>query len=195
MASIVDLKTQKALAKSIKPTAVTPWSLPEKARAANSVREVREVSESRMKKLPRGTKVASPAEEYEEHRESRLVVAGGKELKPCRRTGKGTGPDRLRACHVELDWLSAGAAATIGSKAGPHLRFCSTLKEPALLVPVTSPSEASRLSREFCKCVGPDVSAGKRATCARDVTSGLKPAEKFGGFKGKKKKKTYNPYA
>lgn len=184
MAFIVSEKVKEQIQQSLKPSAVKAWRLSEKARAPDSVREVREVSDSRPRVLPRGTKVATPSERYEDHRERRLVAAGGKELDPCRRTGKGSGPDKLRACHVELDWLSPAAAASIGSKAGPHLRFCATLGKKSVLVPVTSPKEATRLSREFCKCVGGDKSATKRSKCALDV-AGSKKTPQFGR----------NPYA
>lgn len=179
MSFLVSDKVKEQI-QAIKPTQVKAWLLPEHVRASNSVREVREVSESRPRALPRGTKTATPTERYEDVRERRLVAAGGKALDPCRRTGKGTGPDKLRACHVELDWLSPEAAASVGSKTGPHLRFCSTLGKKALLVPVTSPKEATRLSREFCKCVGGDKSPGKRTKCATEVAAGSKAAPNFG---------------
>lgn len=169
MPYLINEKEKKKIQAAVPKKTVTPFRVSSKATAPDTVREVREVSESRERSLPRGTKVSNPSERYEEHREKRLVVAGGKELDPCRRTGKAGGPDRLRECHVELDWLSPSAAASIGSKAGPHLRFCSTIGKKALMVPVSSPKEATRLSREFCKCVGTNKSPAKRTQCATEI--------------------------
>lgn len=179
MPYLINEREKKKIQASVPPKVVKPFRLPPGAAAPDAVRESREVSESRERKLPRGTKTTTPSERYEEHREKRLVVAGGKGLDPCRRTGKAGGPDRLRACHVELDWLSAEAASSIGSKAGPHLRFCSTLGKKALMVPVSGPKEATRLSREFCKCVGSDKSPGKRTKCATEI-GGSKRAPQLG---------------
>lgn len=180
MPYLINEKEKKRLQASVPKQKIQPFRM--KTGAPDSVREEREISESREKSFPRGQKPRAPAERYEDHREKRLVVAGGKALDPCRRTGKADGPDRLRSCHVELDWLSKDAAESVGSKAGPHLRFCATLGKKAVLVPVSGPKEATRLSREFCKCVGSDKSPGKRTKCATEIGAKSK-APQLGGYR------------
>jgi hypothetical protein len=102
-------------------------------------------------------------------RQKRTVVEPGEErtvtkwvqpgkkgaLKPCRLPKTKTGvPKPMRQCHVELDWVNEKEAARIGTKPGPHLRFCGgKAKEPAPMVRVKDHREAQELSDDFCACV------------------------------------------
>jgi hypothetical protein len=64
----------------------------------------------------------------------------------------------LRDCHVELIFDD-----------GAFLRFCTTAGEPGPMVPVTTHTEATRLSRQFCAC---RVRGTDATTCATEVAPG-----------------------
>lgn len=52
---------------------------------------------------------------------------------------------------------------------GPRLRVCTVKGKAGPLVPVSSPSEATRISREFCNCVKKSKNA---KSCAAKVGKG-----------------------
>lgn len=115
-------------------------------------------------------------------REKRTVVEPGLEktvtkwvqpgkkgaLKPCRLPKSKTGvPKPMRACHVELDWVNEKEAARLGTKPGPHLRFCGmSPKQPAPMVRVKDHREAQELSDDFCACV---AKTKDKKQCALDM--------------------------
>jgi hypothetical protein len=84
---------------------------------------------------------------------------------PCARKAasdaKDKGPRGLRKCHVEL--VLEGNAVS--------LRFCHKLKGKGTVIPVSSPMEATELSRRYCACLA-QRGAKARKTCAVEITSG-----------------------
>lgn len=70
-----------------------------------------------------------------------LVTISGTSKKPCIPSkGKSI---TAQTCRSEL----------IFTAAGPKLRVCTSKGHAGPMVPVSSPSEATRISREFCNCV------------------------------------------
>lgn len=62
---------------------------------------------------------------------------------PCRSAGRAKGGAKTRStCPVQLIYKSGQ----------PFLRFCLAQKRPGKVIPVSSASEAQRISAEVCKC-------------------------------------------
>ena len=80
-------------------------------------------------------------------------------IKACARAGgkveKGYNKP-IRAGKVELDFLSPAQAKKFKTLPGPNLRLCVRDDKAGYLVPVTDPSEAQKLQRDFAKCTGGD---------------------------------------
>ncbi len=97
-------------------------------------------------------------------------------VKACKRAGgkmeKGYNK-AIRAGKVELDFLSPAQAKLLGTMPGPNLRLCLRDNDKGYIVPVSDPSDAQRMQREFAKCTGTDKK--KMPACALKVATASLP--------------------
>jgi hypothetical protein len=84
-----------------------------------------------------------------------LVYPGGGDAKAC--TTKG---GKLRACHVEVVFLTGKRAVFYGVAPGAYLRVCKRFGEKGKVIPVRDHDEATRLSH--ASCVAPKRAKAKR---------------------------------